>query len=193
MKNKLFKTIIAITFITATIASCTKKLDLVPTNDVTADAVYSSQLGYKFALSKVYSAFANTGNAGGAGNPDISSQIINDEGNSDFLRLYWNLQELTTDEAGWTWQNDAGVRGLHEMTWSSTNPMIAGLYYRSYFQITLCNDFIRQAAPDKVAARGITGTAADSIKQFRSEARFLRAYQYWVLMDLFGNIPYLRT
>lgn len=191
MNNQLFKIYITFTLAATVVTSCTKKLDLVPTNDVTADAVYSSAMGYKFALSKVYSAFANTGNAGGTGNPDISSQIINDEGNSDFLRLYWNLQELTTDEAAWTWQNDAGVRGLHEMTWSSTNPIIAGLYYRSYFQITLCNDFIRQAAPNKVAARGIIGAAADTIKQFRSEARFLRAYQYWVLMDMFGNIPFV--
>lgn len=192
MKNNFFKIIMMATAWLAIVAAgCTKKLDLVPTNDITADAVYKTPLGYKQALAKVYGAFALTGNTGGTGNPDISKQIINDEGNSDFLRLYWNLQELTTDEAAWTWQNDAGVRGLHEMSWSSINPIIEGVYYRAFFQITLCNDFIRQAADSKVSSRGISGADADNIKKYRAEARFLRAYQYWVLMDLFANPPFV--
>lgn len=190
MTQNIFKSlIVAAALITAT--GCTKKLDLVPTNDITADVVYSTPAGYKQALAKVYGAFALTGNTGATGSPDISSQIINDEGNSDFLRLYWNLQELTTDEAAWTWQNDAGIRGLHEMSWSSNNSIIAGVYYRSFFQITLCNDFIRQSSDDKLSQRNITGADADNIRKYRAEARFLRAYQYWVLMDLFANPPFV--
>jgi hypothetical protein len=191
MSNYLIKTL-AIAALSVSVATgCTKKLDLVPTNDVTADVVYSTAAGYKQALAKVYGAFALTGNTGGTGSPDISSQIINDEGNSDFLRLFWNLQELTTDEAAWTWQNDAGIRGLHEMSWSSINPIISGVYYRAFFQITVCNDFIRQAADAKVASRGLTGADAANIKKYRAEARFLRAFQYWVLMDLFANPPFV--
>lgn len=174
----------------AILASCTKKLELSPTNDITASKAYSTAAGYKQGLAKVYAAFALTGNTGGTGNADISTQIIADEGNSDFLRLYFNLQELTTDEAAWTWQNDAGIQGLHEMSWSSINPIIDGLYYRSFFQITLCNEFIRQSSDGNLAGRGITGAAADSVRHYRAEARFLRAYQYWVLMDLFANPPF---
>ena len=176
-------------------SSCTKKLDLLPTNDITAETVYSTPTGYKQAIAKVYAAFALTGNRSQAnnaqGSPDIPTQIINDEGNSDFLRLYFNLQELTTDEAAWTWQNDAGVKGLKEMNWGGTNPIINGLYYRSFFQITLANDFIRQAADDKLAERNITGVFADSIRAYKEEARFLRAYQYWVLMDLYAKPPFV--
>lgn len=172
------------------LGACTKDLNQKPNNGTTADIAYSTPLGYKQGLAKVYAGFALTGNTGGTGNADIPSQIIADEGNSDFLRLYFNLQELTTDEAAWTWQNDAGILGLHEMNWSSINPIIAGLYYRSFFQITLCNEFIRQAADDKLASRGITGTSADSIRHYRAEARFIRAYQYWVLMDMFGRPPF---
>ncbi|MFM2325928.1 MAG: hypothetical protein RIR31_130 [Bacteroidota bacterium] len=183
--------ILTIAFLAISIAACTKKLDLVPTNDITASTVYSTPLGYKQALAKVYSAFALTGNQGGTGNPDIPSSIVPDEGNSDFIRLYWNLQELTTDEASWTWQNDGGVRGLKEMSWSAINPIINGVYYRSFFQITLANDFIRQAADNKLSERGITGADADNIRKYKTEARFLRAYQYWVLMDLFANPPFV--
>src|SRR5882757_1205441 len=142
MKSNSFKIITAALAVTALVASCSKKLDLTPTNDITAQTVYSTPAGYKQALAKAYAAFALTGNTGGTGSLDVPSQIISDEGNSDFLRLYWNLQELTTDEAGWTWQNDAGIQGLHEMSWSAINPIINGVYYRAYFQITLCNEFI---------------------------------------------------
>ena len=184
------KIIIADSVMLLTMAACTKKLDLTPTNDITASEAYKTPAGYKEGLAKVYAAFALTGNTGGTGNPDIPTQIISDEGNSDFLRLYFNLQEITTDEAAWTWQNDAGIQGLHEMSWSSINPIIDGLYYRSFFQITLCNEFIRQSSDAAVSGRGITGAAADSIRHYRAEARFIRAYQYWVLMDLYANPPF---
>lgn len=175
----------------AIMLGCTKKLDLTPTNDVTAATVYSTSLGYKEALAKVYAAMALTGNSGGTGSPDIPSQIISDEGNSDFLRMFWYLQCLTTDEAGWTYHSNTDPVGIHQMTWSSVNQTIGGLYYRSLFQITLANDFIRQSSDANLSSRGITGASADSVKKYRTEARFLRAYQYWVMMDLFANPPFV--
>lgn len=185
--NRIAVAILAV----ALLQSCTKKLDLVPTNDITPDKVYSTPMGYKQALAKVYAAMALTGNTGGTGNPDIPSQIISDEGNSDFLRMYWYLQCLTTDEAGWTYHGNTDPVGIHQMTWSSVNQTVAGLYYRSFFLITLANDFIRQSSDDNLAQRSITGADADNVRKYKAEARFLRAYQYWVLMDLFANPPFV--
>jgi hypothetical protein len=173
-----------------TLAGCSKKLDLTPSDGLSASQVYSTATGYTEAAAKIYAAFALTGNEGGTGNPDLSTQVISDEGNSDFLRLWFNLQEVTTDEASWAWETDAGIQGLHEMSWSSINPLVDGLYYRAYFQITLCNDFIRQADSATVAAKGITGADAQNIAYFRAEARFIRAFQYWVLMDVYANVPF---
>src|SRR5579859_255105 len=189
MNNKLY-TAALISTLCLLLAACTKNLNRLPTNAITAAQVYTTPLGYTQALSKVYSAFANTGNKGGTGSADISTQIISDEGNSDFLRLYFNLQELTTDEAAWTWEGDAGIQGLHEMSWSSINPIVDGLYYRSFFQITLCNDFLAHSTDAALAGKGFSGQTLDSIRHYRAEARFLRAYQYWVLMDLFANPPF---
>jgi hypothetical protein len=188
--SRLLSAGIAIAGICLMMAACTKKLDLSPTNSITPAKAYSTPTGYKEGLAKVYAAFALTGNVGGTGSPDIPTQIIADEGNSDFLRLYFNLQELTTDEAAWTWQNDAGIQGLHEMSWSSINPIIDGLYYRSFFQITLCNEFIRQSSESILNGTSFSSQAKDSVRHYRAEARFLRAYQYWVLMDLFANPPF---
>ncbi len=185
MKKNIFKIVITAGFLAGSFASCTKKLDLLPTNDVTASQVYSTPAGYKQAFAKVYGSFALTGNQGPAGNGDIQGI---DEGTSDFLRLFWKAQELSTDEAVVSW-GDPGIQDFHNMNWSSSNPMLTGLYYRAYYQITLCNDFINQSSDANLASRGISGADADAIKLYATEARFLRAYQYWVIMDLFGTGP----
>jgi hypothetical protein len=187
MKHNFFKKLMVIGFAAGTLVSCTKKLDLTPTNGTTAAIVYSTPLGYTQAMAKVYGSFALTGNTGPAGNGDVQGI---DEGTSDFYRLYWKAQELSTDEAVVAW-GDPGIQDFHKMNWTSDNPMLKGLYYRSYYQITLANDFIRQASDANLTARGITGADADNVKKFRAEARFLRAYQYSVLMDLFGNVPFV--
>ena len=185
MKRRLlFFTGLAI--IMAGMASCTKDLDRLPTNALTAEQVYKDALGYKLAFAKIYGSFALTGNSG-AGSGDIQGI---DPGSSDFYRLYWKAQELTTDEAVITW-GDAGIQDFHNMNWSSGNPFLEGLYYRCMYQITLANDFIRQASDENLSTRGISGADADVIRKYKTEARFLRAYQYAVLMDLYGNPPFV--
>ena len=186
MKRYILKTTTLAFIVSVGLNSCTKKLDLQPTNDVTANIAYSNALGYKQNLGKVYGAFALTGNSG-PGSGDVAGI---DAGTSDFFRLYWKAQELSTDEAVVAW-GDPGIQDFHLMNWGATNPMLQGLYYRSMYQISVANDFIRQSAPDKVSSRGITGADADNIKQYALEARFIRAYQYSVLMDLFGNPPFV--
>jgi len=167
--------------------SCEKNTILLPNYEVTSAQVYSTPLGYTQAMAKVYGAFALTGNQGPAGSADIAGI---DEGTSDFFRLYWYAQELPTDEAVIAW-GDPGVPDLHQMNWSSTNLILTGLYERSMYQITLANEFIRQSSDANLASNGITGADATNIRYFRAEARFLRAYQYSVLMDLFAQPPFV--
>ncbi|MFN2438575.1 MAG: RagB/SusD family nutrient uptake outer membrane protein [Chitinophagaceae bacterium] len=187
MKKMIFKASIFTLLGLILLQSCTKKLDLTPTNDVTSETVYATAAGYKQVLAKVYGAFALTGNQGPAGNGDVQGI---DEGFSDFYRLFWKAQELSTDEAVISW-GDVGIQDFHNMNWTSNNSFLTGLYYRSLYQITLCNDFIRESADDKLSARGISGADADNIRQYAREARFLRAFQYWVLMDIYGNPPFV--
>lgn len=182
MKKNYFKIALVSVGLSIGFTACTNKLDLTPTNDITATQVYSTADGYKQAFAKVYGAFATTGNQG-AGSGDIQGI---DPGFSDFLRLFWKAQTLSTEEAVVGW-GDAGLPDFHKMNWSANNPFLKGLYYRSFYQITLANDFIRQSSDAKLAERGISGADADNIRKFRAEARFLRAFQYWALMDLFGR------
>jgi hypothetical protein len=167
-------------------SSCKKDLNLTPTNDITADVTYANAVGYKSVLTKVYASFATTG-GNGAGSSDLGGI---DAGTSDFIRLYWNAQELTSDEGLCIW-SDPGVYDLNYLTFTAENILLRGLYTRSLYQITVANEFLRESTPEKVASRGITGADATMIANYRNEVRFLRAYQYWVLMDLYGNPPFI--
>jgi len=190
MKQNILILISASILSALSFTSCKKTLDLKPTNGVTVDIAYSTPQGYKQGFAKVYGAFALTGNQGPSGQPDISTTVI-DEGNSDFLRMFWNVQELSTEEAidnaSWNGNTDAGLHDFHNMNWSASNPMLEGLYVRSAYQILLSNEFMRQCSDENLSKRGITGKSADTIKSYIPEVRFLRAFQYWVLMDCFGN------
>jgi hypothetical protein len=190
MKRNISILVLILALTITILPSCKKTLDLKPTNGVTVDVAYSTAAGYKQGFAKLYGAFALTGNGGPSGQPDIDPATI-DEGNSDFIRMFWNTQELSTDEAidnaSWNGNTDAGLHDFHNMNWSSSNRMLLGLYVRAAYQILLCNEFMRQAADDKLATRGISGADATTIKSYLPEARFLRAFQYWVLMDAFAN------
>ncbi|RYZ96874.1 MAG: RagB/SusD family nutrient uptake outer membrane protein, partial [Sphingobacteriaceae bacterium] len=185
--RKQYKIFTAIIVIALAVSSCSKDLNLKPTNDITSDVAYSTPEGYKNVLAKVYGSFAQTGNAG-AGSGDLRGI---DPGTSDFFRLYFGAQELSTDEAVCAWVNDPGISEIDQMGWSSGNLMLQGLYTRSLYQITLVNEFIRESTDEKLAGRGITGNEATEIKYYVAEARFLRAFQYWVLLDLYGNPPFI--
>ncbi|MES2847622.1 MAG: RagB/SusD family nutrient uptake outer membrane protein [Bacteroidota bacterium] len=190
MKKNILFLIVTTGIFSTCFTSCKKVLDLKPTNGVTVDVAYATPQGYRQGFAKLYGAFGLTGNQGPAGTPDIDPVII-DEGNSDFLRMFWNVQELSTDEAidnsSWNSNTDAGLHDFHNMNWSAGNALIKGLYVRAAYQITLCNEFIRQCSDENLSKRGIPAKSIDTIKAYIPEARFLRAYQYWVLMDCFGN------
>lgn len=180
--KKIFILTVAVMFV---LASCSK-LDLFPTNDTTSETVYATPAGYKQSLAKAYVSMAVTGTNG----RDIPSEIVSDEGNTGFLRQLWYLQCLTTDEAGWNWSGNTDPIGIHQLAWSPATLSVAGLYYRCYYTITVCNSLIAESDAGKVSGRGISGNDAEDIKHYRAEARFLRAYNYWVLLDNFGNVPF---
>jgi hypothetical protein len=72
---------------------------------------------------------------------------------SDYLRTYFNLQELPTDEAVVSW-NDQTIKDFHEMDWSASDNFVRALYSRLFYQITLANAFINEASDEKVRVEG---------------------------------------
>jgi len=80
---------------------------------------------------------------------------------------------------------------LNKSEWNADNVWVKGMYYRIFYQITLCNEFIWQARDEKLNERGFSTAQVNAIKTMRNEARFLRALAYYHAMDLFGNVPFV--
>ncbi len=178
---------VGVLMMVSVLSACLNDLDRKPFYGLNSATLYDTAKNYIHVLAKIYAGFATTGNAGPAGAPDISGI---DEGFSGYIRVYWNLQELPTDEAICAW-NDPGIPELHNMSWSSENSFTKAMYYRIFFTIPLCNEFIRESADEKLEARGFSEADKALIRGYRAEARCIRALVYYHALDLFGNVPFV--
>ena len=176
MKN-IFNKLIFVFSISSLILSCHSDLDQSPIDpdSFTEEDVFSNANEARGALAKLYASLALTGQNGPAGSPDISDI---DEGFSQFSRMLFNLNEITTDHAVVGW-GDPGLPDLHGLYWSSSNDFTEAMYYRLAQEVSFCNSFIANA----------TSLEEDVVKIYIAEARFLRAYAYYNLLDLYGNVP----
>ena len=168
--------------------SCTDDLNVVSedTKVNTPDALFSTLNGYKQALAGVY------GNLSLTGTGDAGSSFLQgiDAGTSQFGRTMWYLQNLSTDEVVWTYENDEGVAAIQRNNWSSSNPIILGFFSRTMAEVAFANDFLKQSTPEKLASRGFTNAAdVAEINMYRNEVRVLRALAYYYMMDMFGKAP----
>ena len=175
MKN-IFKSLIYIISLSI-VVSCHDDLNQSPIDpdSFTEENVFTSVNEAKGALAKLYASLALTGQNGPAGNPDIADI---DEGFSQFSRMLFNLNEITTDHAVVGW-GDPGLPDLHGMYWSSSNDFTEAMYYRLAQSVSFSNSFIKNASE----------LSGDEVSVFIAEARFLRAYSYYNLLDLYGNVP----
>jgi hypothetical protein len=176
MKN-IFKKLIFVLSLSAIITSCHDDLNQSPIDpdSFTEEDVFASVDEARGALAKLYASLALTGQQGPSGNADIADI---DEGFSQFSRMLFNLNEITTDHAVVGW-GDPGLPDLHGMYWSSSNDFTEAMYYRLAQEVTFCNSFIMNAS----------NLSGDEVQTYIAEARFLRAYAYYNLLDLYGNVP----
>ena len=165
--------------------SCSTDLSLQPLSQITSGNIFSDPASYQAFLAKLYAGLSVTGQSGPDGSPDINGI---DEGFSQYVRGYWQLQELPTDEAiiGW---GDTGLPELNTQTWSAANPFITAMYARIFYQVALANEFMRQTTDAQLATRGTSAAVSAQVAGYRAEARFLRALSYYHALDLFGNVP----
>jgi hypothetical protein len=64
------------------------------------------------------------------------------------------------------------------------------MFTRINYQIALTNEFLRLSSESNLDEYGISEADRPEIREYRTEARFLRAYSYYHGMDLFGNMPF---
>lgn len=170
--------------------SCTSDLDVVPKDDdvFLSEQFFAQPGSYKAGLAGVYGNLALTG-AGDAGSSFLKGI---DAGTSQYTRCLWYMENLTTDEVIWSYENDPGTKELQRNIWGASNPIILGMFSRTMAEVALSNEFLRQTTPEKLSARGVTdATLLSDIADYRNEVRALRAYSYYVMMDLFGKAPFV--
>ncbi len=172
-------------------SSCVGDLDTIPLDkdELVSDVVFGKdQAAYDESLAKLYAGFVIGGNAGG----DSEQDVVGIDGGSQasFLRVLFNMQDLSSDIAHCCW-NDPGIPDFNHISWSASSPWIKGSYYRLYYQINVANAFLRETTEDKLDARGCDAALKAIVKTYRGEARFLRAMCYEYALDLYRNVPFV--
>ena len=169
----------------ALVAACVNDLDTLPLNktEPVSEYVYgTNETAYKEGLGRLYFQFITN---------DLTDLQQMDGGASEVIRAFWSVQETSTDEAKCSWENDAWVRALNTNTWSEVqNDAVYAVYVRTLQGIALVNEYLRQTTPEKLQSRGVSAELARKIDGFRDEARFIRAYLYWMAIDCFGSVPF---
>ena len=165
--------------------ACIGDLDTLPLNpsDSTSETVYgTNESGYVAGLTKLYFCFVSN---------ETTDLQVSDAGASELTRAFWTVQEVTSDACKCAWENDAWVRAMNTNTWSDAdNDATYAVYVRTLQGIAYTNEYLRQTASDRLSDRGVSSELAAKIQGFRAEARFLRAYFYWMALDVFGEVPF---
>ncbi len=126
--------------------------------------------------SKCYACLIMEGMDGGA-----VFSVVN-AGKSKFVRNVFNANVLSTDESI-CWWTDGGLEDYGVNNPKPSSDAIRYLYYRMIYNISFCNHYLE-----------LSEAQADQTKL--AEVRFIRAYLYAQMLDLFGDpsfIPAIST
>ena len=182
IKNILYTMMMGTAVLTCA-TSCISDLDQYPQTETTSKDVYTSLANYESVLGKIYASMVTSGQGKGGDNKDMES-VLNDGSGFDYMRMFINLQECGTDEFASTWLTGEQTTGLTYLTWDANDAWVSDMYYRIYYNIALCNEFLRNAN-----AASFTGEDEVKMKEYKAEVRFMRALFYYHALDLYRNIP----
>jgi len=158
--------VIFIIIFSLTISSCGDFIDIPPKDVIDADSFFSNSNELVFAVNGVYASQRNV------------------FGNFN----YFNMIEARSDNAGQD-QLDQKER-VETDTFEETpgNLLLANVWTQNYILINNANNVIRRAPEVPTLTDGQKLLVSRSI----GEAKFLRAFSYFALVNMFGGIP-LRT
>ena len=163
--------------------SCASDLDQYPHTETTSKDVYTSLANYEAVLGKIYAAMVTSGQGKGGDNKDMES-VLNKGAGFDYMRMFINMQECGTDEFASTWLTGEQTTGLTYLSWDANDAWVSDMYYRIYYNIALCNEFLRNAN-----SASFSGADAEKMKEYKAEVRFMRALFYYHALDFYRNIP----
>ena len=160
--NKFITTILSLSIITFVI-SCTdldEDLKGVITSDISVEGIATDDggSGGGDALGGAFAGLRNTGTAGHTN--------------------WYSAQELTSDEMvvttkGGDWYDGGWLIDFHQHNYKNTNPSVNNNWNSHYSAVATTNELLAAGTLDA------NGTA---------QIKALRAYYFWRLMDMYGNI-----
>ncbi len=145
------------------VSACTD-LNIVPDSKLTDDTAYKEKEEFLNGLAGVYTTLS------------VWSEIVYKVGAS--------TDEMIFPARGGDWKGD--LQSIHTHTWKADNGELNGLYTNISNIIAVSNAFI-----DAVDASAFKNDS--DVKVIRSEARFVRAFAYFLMMDMYGNVPLVTT
>lgn len=183
--HSLYKITMGLTILW-TFSACTKNLDRTPIVGISGTTAYDNAADIKQVLAKVYAGLTLSGQDPTAAYPTADIQS-SDVASNCYFRNWWEANELTTDEAKIAW-GDGDLQEYNTMTWTPNMTYVILWYNRVFYEVSLCNDFIRNLPASKIAS--FHGADATNIQEYVYEARYLRALAYYHAIDNFANVPF---
>ena len=154
------KRILAILFLTAALSSCNDFLNLKPTYQISDQNFYQNQNDFETALVGVYSTFRG----------------LYSTSNVQYVA------ELTTDNTEIQWSSpSADEMQLDQNGVTATNAFVRAVWNTCLYTISQSTNIL-----NRIDAVNFDQTARNRIK---GEAQFLRAFSYFYMVRLFGNVP----
>lgn len=100
---------------------------------------------------------------------------------------WWFAQEITGDAVvipirGEHWNDEGKWVALHKHSWTNETEAIAAMWGRFYEGVVAANRFIETQMPQ---------AGDEVVDQAIAKARILRAYYYYLLIDNYGDVPYV--
>jgi starch-binding outer membrane protein, SusD/RagB family len=171
-RNKMKKSLYLIRIIMILLAvaafsqSCTK-LDEKLYSEITPDNFFQNDAQFVSALGAAYTKLGNY----------ASGEV-------------YQLNELTTDEMvtptrGSDWDDGGNWRRLHLHSWKFEDNAVGAAWDFGYTGINTANRLIYQVAQN--VTKGLLAQATADV--YVAELKSLRAFFYWQLVDLYGNVP----
>ncbi|HEY3370430.1 MAG TPA: RagB/SusD family nutrient uptake outer membrane protein [Prolixibacteraceae bacterium] len=153
------KKIATILILAFTLTYCTD-LEIAPNSQLTDQTSYKSKSEFLNGLAGVYASLGNW------------SEVV--------YKIGGSTDEMIFPARGADWKGD--LQPLYSHTWLATNGEIAGIYSGLSRNIAVSNTFI-----DAVDASSFKDDS--DVKVMKGEARFIRAFAYFLMLDHYGNVP----
>jgi len=160
MKN-ILKLIFGILTVTVMLSAC-HDLDIPVESALTPEAYPTTQAQFNSVMGPIYTQLR-----------------------SEFSVGYWQLQSHSSDESmqpayGGNWFDGGRFMQLHYHSWDKDNALLGGNWNYLSNLVGISNQiiFILRTAPEGAAK-----------KQSIAEMKTMRSFAYFLMMDLFGNVP----